>query len=46
MAKQDWISFQVEEDLKERFEMKVKSEERTISSALRLLMKQYLGDND
>lgn len=50
MAKQedtkDWISFQIEDDLKERFEQKAKVEDRTISSMLRVLIKQYLGENE
>jgi antitoxin component of RelBE/YafQ-DinJ toxin-antitoxin module len=46
MAKQEYITVQVEDDLKERFEEKAKSEERTVSSAIRLLMKQYLGEQE
>lgn len=46
MAKQEYITVQVEEDLKERFEAKAKSEERTVSAAIRHLMKQYLGENE
>ena len=45
MAKQDYITIQVESDLKERFEAKAKSQERTISAAIRLLMKEYLGED-
>lgn len=42
----EYISFEVERDLKERFKLKVENEERTLSQALRLLMKQYLGENE
>jgi hypothetical protein len=41
-----YITFQIEDELKEKFEDKVKIEERTVSSALRLLIKKDLGEND
>ena len=46
MAKQDTITIQLEEDLKKRFEERVKSEERTVSQRLRLLIKEYLGEQE
>lgn len=46
MEKKDWISFQIEDDLKTRLEEKAKLEDRTVSSMLRILIKQYLGENE
>lgn len=44
--KMSFITVQIEEDLKERFEAKVKLEERTVSSSVRFLIKNYLGENE
>lgn len=41
-----YITVQLEDELKEKFEEKVKVEERTVSSAIRLLIKNYLGENE
>ena len=41
-----FINVQLEKELKERFEEKINSEERTLSQAVRLLIKQYLGDQE
>lgn len=41
-----YITVQLEDELKEKFEDKVKAEERTVSSAIRLLIKTYLGENE
>lgn len=41
-----FITVQLEDDLKDKFEEKVKEEERTVSSAIRFLIKNYLGEKD
>lgn len=41
-----FITVQLEADLKDRFEKKIIEEERSISSAVRFLIKQYLGEDD
>ena len=41
-----FINVQLEKDLKDRFEDKIKLEERTLSQAVRLLIKGYLGENE
>ena len=41
-----FITVQLEEDLKEKLEQKATSEERTVSSTIRFLIKQYLGENE
>lgn len=44
-ADREYITFEIEPDLKERLKAKVESEERTMSQALRFLVKQYLGES-
>lgn len=48
MAKDEmaFINVQLERELKEKFEEKTLSEERTVSQAVRLLIKNYLGEDD
>lgn len=41
-----FINVQLEKELKERFEEKIGAEERTVSQAVRLLIKQYLGEDE
>lgn len=41
-----FITIQLEDDLKKKFLEKVGDEERTISAAVRLLIKEYLGEDD
>lgn len=43
-VEKEFISFEIETDLKARFQEKVKAEDRTVSSKLRLLVKEYLGE--
>lgn len=44
--KMSFINIQIEEELKDKFEDRIRGEERTLSQAVRLLIKQYLGDNE
>ena len=43
-AKQEYITFQIEGELKEKFQAKCASEDITISQQLRRMIKTFLGE--
>lgn len=41
-----FINIQIEKELKDKFEDKIKADERTLSQAVRLLIRNYLGETE